>query len=97
MPGSLLGQPGVYGTLGTPAAVNIPGGRDGASSWTDASGNLWLLGGSGFDENSSKSVLNDLWRFDPISGQWTWIGGSNIATCASSATAREIVLKRFLF
>jgi hypothetical protein len=30
--------PGVYGTLGTPAAANIPGIRWGASNWTDSSG-----------------------------------------------------------
>ena len=40
------GQPGVYGTLGTPAAGNIPGGRLDAASWTDDNGNLWLFGGS---------------------------------------------------
>ena len=51
----ICGQPGVYGTLGTPAAGNIPGGRRGASSWTDNDGNLWLFGGSGYD---------DLWEFN---------------------------------
>ncbi len=53
------------GTLGTPAAGNIPGGRYGASSWTDSSGNLWLFGGSGFDVNGNLGDLNDLWEFNP--------------------------------
>jgi hypothetical protein len=39
-------QPGVYGTLGVPAAGNFPGPRDGAINWTDSSGNFWLFGGS---------------------------------------------------
>src|SRR5437867_2380695 len=25
------------------------------------------------------SVLNDLWKFDPVAGQWTWVSGSNLA------------------
>ena len=57
------GQPGVYGALGTPAAGNIPGGRQSASSWTDSSGNLWLFGGNGFDSNDTLGYLNDLWEF----------------------------------
>ena len=34
-----------YGTQGTPAAGNTPGGRDGGVGWTDNSGNFWLFGG----------------------------------------------------
>jgi len=71
------GQPGVYGTLGTPSAGNIPGSRYGASSWTDTSGNLWLLGGAGFDSNGSSFFLNDVWKFSPSTNEWTWMGGSN--------------------
>ena len=47
------GQPGVYGTLGTPAAGNVPGGRFGAVSWTDSSGHLWLFGGLGHDASGA--------------------------------------------
>jgi hypothetical protein len=46
-PVDCTGQPGVYGTLGTPAAGNVPGGREGAASWIDESGNFWLFGGCG--------------------------------------------------
>ena len=46
---SYQAQPGVYGTLGQPSAANTPGGRYGATGWTDAAGNLWLFGGFGFD------------------------------------------------
>jgi hypothetical protein len=47
--GTILGNVGVYGTLGVPAAGNIPGSRSGASTWVDKSGNFWLFGGSGID------------------------------------------------
>jgi len=72
------GQPGVYGTLGTPAAGNVPGGRIEAVSWTDGEGHLWLFGGEGYDSTGMYSYLNDLWEFDPATSEWTWMGGSNI-------------------
>ena len=79
------GQPGVYGTLGTAAATNIPGGRQQSLSWIDAAGNDWLFGGYGEDSTGVGygGQLNDLWKYTPagngISGEWTWMGGSNIA------------------
>ncbi len=69
---------GVYGTLGTAAAANVPGARAGAATWQDAGGNLWLSGG--YWQNGSgttSSYWNDIWKFSPAGGQWTWAGGSN--------------------
>jgi hypothetical protein len=74
------GQPGVYGTLGTPAAGNIPGSRTEAVSWTDSKGNLWLFGGNGYDANAQQGFLNDLWEFDPSTSEWAWMGGSSTIT-----------------
>ena len=68
---------GVYGTQGTPAAGNVPGARQAASSWIDSSGNLWLYGGIGYDAAGTIGNLNDLWRFSPGSGQWTWVSGGS--------------------
>jgi len=79
VPGTGEGQPGVYGTLGTPAAGNVPGGRQRASSWTDSSGNLWLFGGYGADPDGTLGYLNDLWEFNPSTREWTWMGGSGMA------------------
>jgi N-acetylneuraminic acid mutarotase len=78
------GRPGVYGTLGTPAVGNIPGGRDGASSWTDSSGHLWLFGGVGFDANGNGVYLNDLWEFNSSTNEWAWMGGSSTIPACSS-------------
>jgi hypothetical protein len=66
---------GVYGTQGSPAASNVPGGRDGAVSWTDAAGTVWLFGG-GYDTAGTESYFSDLWTY--ASGQWTWVGGPNV-------------------
>lgn len=71
------GHRGVYGTLGAPAADNLPGSRQGAASWTDANGIFWLFGGAGYDAAGTPGYLNDLWRFDPAANQWTWMGGNN--------------------
>jgi N-acetylneuraminic acid mutarotase len=75
--GSTAGRPGVYGTLGTFAAGNVPGGRVSASSWTDRDGHLWLFGGDGFDAKGVQGVLNDLWEFDPSAREWAWRGGGS--------------------
>lgn len=54
---------GIYGTAGHPSPANVPGGRSGASSWTDRDGNLWLFGGLGYDSNGDYGYLNDLWEY----------------------------------
>lgn len=69
---------GAYGTLGEPAPQNFPGGRYAASWWTDNSGNFWLFGGQGFDASDDQGWLNDLWEFNPVTSEWTWMGGSNV-------------------
>ncbi|MGA3226223.1 MAG: kelch repeat-containing protein [Acidobacteriaceae bacterium] len=84
IPTNTGGEPGVYGTLGTAAAGNIPGARYEAVSWTDHSGNLWLFGGYGFDSAGDVGPLNDLWAFSPSTNQWTWVAGSS--TVGSSPT-----------
>ncbi len=68
---------GSYGTIGIASPSNTPGARDGAITWKDASGNFWLFGGFGYGESVAGS-LNDLWKFDPVSQQWTWINGDKI-------------------
>jgi N-acetylneuraminic acid mutarotase len=68
-------QQGVYGTLGTPAAGNVPGAREYGTAWTDSSGNFWLFGG----DLHGTSHYNDLWKFDRLANEWTWMGGSNTA------------------
>ncbi len=68
---------GVYGTQGTAASTNLPGGRWGATAKLDGSGNLWMFGGYGYDSAGTLGLLNDLWEYS--GGEWTWISGSNLA------------------
>jgi hypothetical protein len=65
-----------YGSLGVAASTNDPGARSDAVSWTDADGNLWLFGGFA-NISTDNFYLNDLWKFSPATGGWTWVGGSN--------------------
>ncbi len=50
---------------------NTPGSRSGAAGWRDASGNLWLFGGFGYDSTGQIGVLNDLLEFVPSAHTWT--------------------------
>ncbi|MGD0829537.1 MAG: kelch repeat-containing protein [Terracidiphilus sp.] len=85
------GQPGMYGTLGTAAAGNAPGGRQSASSWTDGSGNLWLFGGDGVDGGGNDGLLNDLWEYDPTTNEWAWMDGTSAVpvSCVSSSVCGQ--------
>jgi N-acetylneuraminic acid mutarotase len=86
-PQPYLGPPGVYGTLGTAASGNVPGGRQYAATWTDRNGHFWLFGGDGYDGSGNSGMLNDLWEFDPSTGLWTWVTGSNTGGNNLSITA----------
>jgi hypothetical protein len=77
---NMANQNGIYGTQGTAASTNMPGGRQEAVGWADASGNLWLFGGEGLDSTgTANGILNDLWMFNIATKQWTYVIGSNAA------------------
>ena len=65
-----------YGTKGIPGSLNHPGPRYEPCEWTDLEGNFWLFGGKGVDVNWEIGHLNDLWKFNPATKQWTWMSGS---------------------
>lgn len=67
---------GLYGTQGIVAAANKSGSRGASISWTDLSGNLWLFGGT----TGSGSGLSDLWEYNPITNNWTWMTGDTTFT-----------------
>jgi N-acetylneuraminic acid mutarotase len=81
---------GNYGSLGVGAAGNMPGARAAASARIDASGNLWLLGGNGFDAKGNDGQLNDLWKFTPRTAVWTWMGGANVVNSQGSFGALSV-------
>ena len=80
------GQPGMYGAQGIPTSTSTPGGRGSASGWTDSQGNLWLFGGLGLDSAGTLGILNDLWKYNSSTSQWTWVSGSSTypASCGGN-------------
>jgi N-acetylneuraminic acid mutarotase len=70
-------QYGIYGSKGISNAANTPGGRYSAANWRDQSGNLWIYGGNGYSSSGERIKLNDLWKYNVATNQWTWVGGNN--------------------
>jgi hypothetical protein len=59
------------GQKGIPSDSNTPGPGTSKVGWVDKAGKLLLFGGSGSD---------DLWQYNPVSNQWTWILGDTAIT-----------------
>ena len=76
---NLVNTSSINGTPGVPAMSIKPGGRYGSASWTDLEGKLWLFDGAymGGPYNNDQFYLNDLWRYDPQTNEWTWIKGDS--------------------
>ena len=72
---------GVYGTLGIPSSANHPGARrETNAAWCDAGNNLWMFGGYGYDFYGSYiGVMNDLWKYNIATNEWTWMRGSEFS------------------
>ena len=75
---------GVYGTKGVSAPGNYPGGSEYARMVFDSQNNLWLFGGTGFDSTSAVGSLDDLWKYDTTTNEWTWMAGSGIANSTAN-------------
>ena len=81
---------GIFGIQGTPAATNVPSGRNFSGRWIDSNGDLWLFAG---EANTPGPIffdypVNDFWRFQIATGLWTWMGGSTHS--ASTGTYGEL-------
>ena len=70
---SNIGFQGNYQSLGTASSSALPAARQNASSWIGNDGCLYIFGG----QKSLNNNLNDLWKFNPSTSQWTWMGGSS--------------------
>src|SRR4030095_13140169 len=66
---------GHFGTLAVPDPLNTPPGLYEAINWTDNNGNFWLFGGLTY---SLTQLYGALWKFDPITNNWTWIKGPSL-------------------
>jgi gliding motility-associated-like protein len=82
---------GNFGIKGIPSINNYPSVRGwGANCWTDTSGMLWLFGGYGTDANGLRGELNDLWRYNIATNEWTWMSGDSIRYVATVFGTKQI-------
>jgi len=65
-------SPGNYGTQGISDPQNTPPAISFVGRWIDLQGNFWMFGGW------SGPLYNDLWKFDPVSENWTWVKGPGV-------------------
>lgn len=64
-----------FGSQGTPAGGNTPGGRQGAAfSVATSAGTAYLYGGQ---QVASGAFSDDFWRFTSNNMQWAWLYGSS--------------------
>jgi PKD repeat protein len=86
---SVTNSPPVYGTMGVPDPNNTPGGRWEYTHWTNDSIHFWTFGGETYN-----GARNDMWMYNSLTNNWTWMNGPNVASdpgslgiqCVTSAT-----------
>ena len=61
---------GNYGTKGVSSPTNEPHGRYQCAYWLDLQGNFWIFGGA--------PLSNDMWKFNPVTSEWTWMNGPQL-------------------
>ena len=49
---------------------------------TNGANQLLLFGGYGYDSANAAGALNDLWSWDLVTRQWTWLSGSTTGSAA---------------
>jgi|GEM_PF-2428028 len=68
-----------FGVLRQPSDSTTPAQHRDAVMWTDTVGRIYLFGGESFYRNfANHHFLNDMWRFDPSTSQWEWLGGDSV-------------------
>lgn len=65
-----------YGTFKVSSPTNDPGDRNSYTKYIDDQNNLYFLGSQ--LDNTQGAYVMDVWKFNPTSTQWTWVGGSSI-------------------
>jgi PKD repeat protein len=82
-----IAAPGVYGQQGVEDPANTPGARNIYSHWKDLNGNFWIFGGT----NDWTTYYNDLWKYNPITNNWTWMkGGASQAFYLNQCTGNSL-------
>lgn len=78
---------GQYAALNTETGKNVPGARSESVGWSDPAGYLWMFGGYGYGIRDT-GMLNDLWKLNIKTGEWTWVDGNGGTNIVSAYHAR---------
>jgi len=82
----LVSDLGFYGIKGFASPSNNPKSRTECSiTWSDADNNLWLYGGE-----FNSGFLNDLWKYNVNTNEWTWVKGDSTVNHAPLYGAQGI-------
>jgi len=76
----------VWGTQGVPASTNNPGARTCYARWQDNQGFFWFMNGS--TVNGGTWDHNDVWRYNPVFAEWTWMAGSQTNNAPGTYTSQ---------
>jgi galactose oxidase-like protein len=72
---------GNFGTLGVPSILNSPPSLYEPCEWKDQQGNFWLFGGFHYGVVATNPIhgdQNNLWKYNPLTNEWTWIKGPGV-------------------
>ena len=77
---------GTFGVKGVPSPLNYPPSKQECNAgWADASNNIWIFGGQ-----IPMGSGNDLWKFDVVTFEWTWMKGDSVGNGSGIYGVREI-------
>jgi gliding motility-associated-like protein len=80
---NIPGSTGSYGTVGVPAASNMPPSRASYTKWGTGDEAFYIFGGiDGFGAD-----LNDVWKYDLNTKLWVWLGGSTASQQMGTVSA----------
>jgi PKD repeat protein len=71
---NVFDDPGHYISICVEDSLSNPPARlENRSCWTDSCGQFWMFGGT--TATGSYPDKNDLWKFNPVTNNWTWVRG----------------------
>jgi hypothetical protein len=66
-----------WGIQGVPSPTNNPPSLYEPCEWTDKDGSFWMFGGI----SRPSYVYCALWKYNPMTNEWTWMKGPNDSIC----------------
>lgn len=90
---------GVYIGKGSFSIFSHPGGRSRYSSFVDSKNKFWMINGNTYRTQDAqhvggRTVVDDIWMFDPIVKRWVWINGFDKELLVSDDTFRMLSNKK---